>query len=422
MRGSDAWYWIAGTTFVGGFMLALNLMESPTGRALQAIHDSEIASLVLGIDVARKKLTIFIISAMYASVAGSYLALFNGHVTPDVAGFLRSIELVAMVVLGGMGSIVGSLVGAAVLVVLPQALTVFHEYEQALLGLIVMVFMIFLRRGIVPSLLPRSQGGANDDPGDRSAVHYLRWRAGHRWRQSRIASGQVFSIIGPNGSGKTTLFNLVSGIYTPNDGSIRLAGETVTGLAPDQLARRGLSRTFQNLQIFSRMSVLENVMVGRHRHERTGILADLLHWPSVARQNEATREAARAALARVGLADAADRPAGSLAYGALKRLEIARALASEPKVLLLDEPAAGCNPVETQEIDRVIRSIVKDGITVVLVEHDMRLVMNISDRVHVLASGRTLAEGTPEQVRSNAAVIEAYLGVHGSQEAARAFD
>jgi branched-chain amino acid transport system permease protein len=152
VRGSDAWYWIAGTTLVGGFVLALNLMESPTGRALQAIHDSEIAAHVLGIDVARKKLTIFVISAMYASVAGSYLALFNGHVTPDVAGFLRSIELVAMVVLGGMGSIVGSLVGAAVLVVLPQVLTIFHEYEQTLLGLILMVFMIFLRRGIVPSL------------------------------------------------------------------------------------------------------------------------------------------------------------------------------------------------------------------------------------------------------------------------------
>jgi len=237
-----------------------------------------------------------------------------------------------------------------------------------------------------------------------------------------IESGQVFSIIGPNGSGKTTLFNLVSGIYTPNDGSIRFAGEMVTGLPPDQLARRGLSRTFQNLQIFSRMSVLENAMVGRHRHERTGILADLLHLPSVARQNEVTREAAHDALARVGLADAGKRPAGSLAYGALKRLEIARALASDPKLLLLDEPAAGCNPVETQEIDYVIRSIVKDGITIVLVEHDMRLVMNISDRVHVLANGRTLTEGTPEQVRSNTTVIQAYLGVHGSKEAVRAFD
>jgi branched-chain amino acid transport system permease protein len=152
VRGSYVWYWVAGTTFVVGFVLALNVMKSPTGRALQAIHDSEIAARVLGIDVARKKLAIFIISAVYASVAGSYLALFNGHVTPDVAGFLRSIELVAMVVLGGMGSVLGSLVGAGLLVVLPQTLTIFHEYEQALLGLILIVFMIFLRRGIVPSI------------------------------------------------------------------------------------------------------------------------------------------------------------------------------------------------------------------------------------------------------------------------------
>lgn len=237
-----------------------------------------------------------------------------------------------------------------------------------------------------------------------------------------VERGHVFSIIGPNGSGKTTLFNLVSGVYTPNDGNIRLAGETVTGIAPDRLARRGLSRTFQNLQIFSRMSVLGNVMVGRHLHERTGIIADLVHWPSVRLQNQASRDAAFDALARVGLDDAADRPAGSLAYGALKRLEIARALASEPKLLLLDEPAAGCNPVETLQIESVIRSIVKDGITVVLVEHDMRLVMNISDRIHVLSSGRSLAEGTPEQVRSNPAVIEAYLGAHGSQEADRALN
>ncbi len=152
VHGSIAWYWISGVTLIGGLALALNLMESPTGRALQAIHGSEIAAQMLGIDVARKKLCIFVISAVYASVAGSYLALFNGLTTPDLAGFLRSIELVAMVVLGGMGSLFGSLVGAAVLVVLPQVLTLFQEYEQALLGLIVMVFMIFLRRGIVPSI------------------------------------------------------------------------------------------------------------------------------------------------------------------------------------------------------------------------------------------------------------------------------
>jgi branched-chain amino acid transport system ATP-binding protein len=236
-----------------------------------------------------------------------------------------------------------------------------------------------------------------------------------------VPAGLVFSIIGPNGAGKTTLFNLFSGLYRPQDGRVRFAGEDVTGLAPDRLARRGLSRTFQNLQIFFRMTALENVMVGRHRHETTGILSDLLHLPAVARQNRATREAAQATLARVGLQALADVPAGALPYGALKRREIARTLATEPKVVLLDEPAAGCNPVETAELEEVIRSIVRDGTTVVLVEHDMRLVMNISDRIHVLANGRTLAEGSAAEIRSNTAVVEAYLGVHGSDEAARAF-
>jgi branched-chain amino acid transport system ATP-binding protein len=230
----------------------------------------------------------------------------------------------------------------------------------------------------------------------------------------------VFSIIGPNGAGKTTLFNVFSGLYVPHDGCVRLAGEDVTGLAPDRLARRGLARTFQNLQIFFRMTALENVMVARHRHETTSLLADLLHLPSVARQNELTRATAYAALARVGLEKHADYPAAALPYGVLKRLEIARALATEPKVLLLDEPAAGCNPVETEELEGIIRSIAAGGVTVVLVEHDMRLVMKISDRIHVLASGRTLAEGTAAEVRASPAVIEAYLGVHGSQEAARA--
>lgn len=152
LRGAEVWYWAAGAAFLLGVWLALNLIDSPTGRALRAIHDSEVAARVLGVDVAGKKLLVFVISAVYASVAGSFLALLNGHVTPDVAGFLRSIELVAMVVLGGMGSPLGSLVGAAVLVVLPQALTVFHDYEQALLGAVVIGVMIFMRQGIVPSL------------------------------------------------------------------------------------------------------------------------------------------------------------------------------------------------------------------------------------------------------------------------------
>lgn len=230
-------------------------------------------------------------------------------------------------------------------------------------------------------------------------------------------AGEVFSIIGPNGAGKTTLFNIVSGLYRPDCGKVLLAGEDVTALPPHLLAARGLCRTFQNLQIFFRMTALENVMVGRHLHEERSLLPTLFRLPSVLRQNRATRERARALLAFVGLERRAEDPAGALPYGALKRLEIARALAAEPRALLLDEPAAGCNPVETEEIDRLIVTIAERGTAVVLVEHDMKLVMRISTRILVLNHGRMLAEGTPAEVRTNPEVIAAYLGRHAAEAA-----
>jgi len=235
-----------------------------------------------------------------------------------------------------------------------------------------------------------------------------------------VAPGEILAIIGPNGAGKTTLFNLLCGLLMPRRGRVMLDGEDVTGQAPHRLACLGLSRTFQNLNVFLRMSAVENVMVGRHLHEHRNVLAHLLALQAVRRQNRETRRRAEALLAQVGLHKLADRPAGTLAYGALKRLEIARALATEPKILLLDEPAAGCNPVETSEIDGIIRDIARTGVAVMLVEHDMRLVMNVSDRIHVLANGRTLAEGTAAEVRADPAVIEAYLGVRRAQEATRA--
>jgi branched-chain amino acid transport system ATP-binding protein len=225
-----------------------------------------------------------------------------------------------------------------------------------------------------------------------------------------VDAGEIFAIIGPNGAGKTTLFNVVSGIYLASRGRVRLGGEDVTGWEPHLLARRGLSRTFQNLQVFFRMSALENVMAGRHLHEDRNVLKHLLPLPSVLAQNRRTRAQAQELLAFVGLTTWAERIAGTLPYGALRRLEIARALATEPRVLLLDEPAAGCNPVETEELDAVIQKIAATGVTVVLVEHNMKLVMKISRRIHVLDQGRTLAEGTPAEVHANEAVAAAYLG------------
>jgi branched-chain amino acid transport system ATP-binding protein len=232
-----------------------------------------------------------------------------------------------------------------------------------------------------------------------------------------IDQPQVFSVIGPNGAGKTTLFNMLSGLYRPSHGRVRLRGEDITALAPHRLAARGLSRTFQNLQNFSRMTARENVMVGRHLREHAGIFSQLLFLPSVGRENRATGAVADAVLARVGLEKYALTPAEALPYGALKRLEIARALAAEPSLLLLDEPAAGCNSIETEELDRLIRSIADDGVAVILIEHDIKLVMKISDRVLVMDSGRTIASGPPQSVRRDPAVIAAYLGTHADRVA-----
>jgi branched-chain amino acid transport system ATP-binding protein len=223
--------------------------------------------------------------------------------------------------------------------------------------------------------------------------------------------GAVHSIIGPNGAGKTTLLNLITGLYVPDQGRILLDGQDLTGALPHRWAAAGIGRTFQNLQVFFNMTALENVMTGRHLRERDALWATLLRTPALVRAEAATRAVALDLLAQVGLECWADSAADAMPYGALKRLEIARAMAALPKLLLLDEPAAGLNPTEAQDIDALIKRLAGDGTTVVLVEHNMKLVMGVSDHLLVLDHGRKLAEGTPQEICSNPAVIEAYLGV-----------
>jgi len=233
----------------------------------------------------------------------------------------------------------------------------------------------------------------------------------------KVKPGEIVSVIGPNGAGKTTLFNMISGVYRPDRGRVVLNGEDVTGMAPFRLAQRGMSRTFQNLQIFQNMTVLENAILGFHLQEKGSILADLFDLPPSRGRARHAAEGARRLLARVGLERAGDREAGNLSYGSLKRLEIARALAMEPKVLLLDEPAAGCNAVETEEIDHLIAEVAASGVAILLVEHDMKMVMRISNHIVVLDHGEKIAEGAPAAVSRNPAVIAAYLG---TEEAAHA--
>jgi branched-chain amino acid transport system ATP-binding protein len=225
-----------------------------------------------------------------------------------------------------------------------------------------------------------------------------------------VPAGVVYAVIGPNGAGKTTLFNTLCGFYAPDEGAIRFEGASLTGLPPHAIAARGISRTFQNLQVFFNMTVLENVLVGCHLRARTGLVAAALRLPSVRREERQVREWARDALAFCGLVHLDGQPASALPYGVLKRVEVARALAARPKLLLMDEPAAGLNDTETLEMRGLIRRICDAGVAVLLVEHNMELVMQVSDRVLVLEYGSVLAEGTPAQIQADRRVIDAYLG------------
>ena len=227
-----------------------------------------------------------------------------------------------------------------------------------------------------------------------------------------IEAGIVYAVIGPNGAGKTTLFNLITGVYTPTSGTILLDGESIAGKLPNELARRGVARTFQNLQICMNMSALENVMVGAHLRLDRNPLKAALRLPSIKRRDAELREESAGLMRFVGLEKYIEARADSMPYGALKRLEIARALALKPRIIFLDEPAAGLNPKETIEVDELVRKVADSGVTVVLVEHDMKMVMNLSDRILVLDYGKKLIEGTADEVRKNPDVIAAYLGTH----------
>jgi branched-chain amino acid transport system permease protein len=455
-------YYYVGVALVALLILmSLRLKDSRIGRAWMAIREDEIAAAAMGVDLVRLKLLAFATGAAFAGATGTLYIAKLQTATPDMFMFPVSVMVLVMIVFGGIGSVWGVVVGALLLQILQSwfledlsqwlhalgrlvSIDWLQHIELAssielIFGFILVFMMLYRRQGLIPatrqvpglSLAEQAahvgSGGFDNLPAlggalDRTASGSLLEVSGLtvqfgglvalRSIELSVPAHSVVAVIGPNGSGKSTLFNAVTGLLRPDSGKISFAGEDIGGRRPHIVLDRGIARTFQNIRLFPNLTVLENVMIGMHARLATGPVRALLRLPRTRREEEAARERAFEILALFGnrLLPRADHLAASLSYANRRRAEIARALASRPKLLLLDEPTAGMNPAETLELADQIKSLNRHGLTILLIEHKLDVVVSLADKVVVLDHGEKIAEGAPDAVRRDEEVIRAYLG------------
>ena len=432
----------------GAAWLCLNVLDSRTGRALRAINGRTVMAEAMGVDTFRYKTVVFIFASVLAGVAGWLYAHFERFINPTPFSLHMSIEYLFMVVIGGLSSVGGALVGATLVTLLhqwlgsllPRLLGQSGQFETIVFCVIAVLFLRYAPLGIWPTIARRARslrkndpsklapakpskltdlpknceaGATVDDGSEFLVVNALRKEFGGLIAVNDVSFSvrkrEIVALIGPNGAGKSTMFNLITGVLHPTSGGIMLGGQRLDRLPSRAIALLGIGRTFQHVKLLDERPVIENVCLGAHRYGTSGFLRNALRMD----RNDEAHLHARAweAIELTGLGDVWNQPAGQLSLGRQRIVEIARALALNPQILLLDEPAAGLRYLEKQQLASLIRKLKSSGMTILLVEHDMQFLMDLADSIVVMEYGRKIAEGTAASVRTDARVQEAYLGV-----------
>ena len=421
LNDDRAYLLMCAVVLYGVIYFVWRLPQTSTGRSMRAIRENELAAEVTGVNSLKIKVIAFTISAGLAGLGGALYAAGFAYISPDNFNFARSVEFLTMVLLGGAQSAFGGVLGTSLLILLPEWLRFLKEVYLAAYGLAVILIMVFLPTGIWGLISSQAAKYRKIPPVDIDAIEPLdvtvpitdpapililenvqKHFGGVKAVDGlniKVARGTVHALIGPNGSGKTTTLNVLSGIYKSTAGKMTFDGQDITAFAPYERAGLGMGRTFQNIRLFPALSVVENVMIGAQRENNP-----------IAPGQAALRARALSALKFVGMAENAEVIVQNLPYGHQRLVEIARALAGHPKFLLLDEPAAGLNQTEKQELVALLKRLRGHGLTIFLIEHDIGLIEQVSDRITVLNFGKQIAEGEPDYVLHHPDVITAYLG------------